>query len=372
MQEAFREHHGLQCGFCTPGMIMTAVDMREPQAATARRDDDPRGARGQYLPLHGLPQHRQGDRRRRARRWARRPRRRGQAGRAEPLRGPSGGAALNRLALRSVTVPWPSTQTPHRRAPPRADGGNTMSATGIGAAVRRKEDLRFITGQGRYTDDINRPGQAHAYFLRSPHAHATIKSIDTTAAAGDARRARHLHRRRPRRRQDRRPDLRLDDPLQGRLADEGRPASGARPGQGALCRRPRRRRRRRDAARRPRDAAEAIVVDYEVLPAVVDTAKAVEARAAGPRRRAGQHRVSTGTSATRPRPRRPSQGRQARHQARPRQQPAGAERDGAARRGRRLRPGTAPSRSTPPARTRMWRGSCSRPSSASRRSTSCA
>ena len=58
-----------------------------------------------------------------------------------------------------------------------------MSATGIGAPVRRKEDHRFITGQGRYTDDINRPGQAHAYFLRSPHAHATINAIDTKAAA---------------------------------------------------------------------------------------------------------------------------------------------------------------------------------------------
>ena len=57
-----------------------------------------------------------------------------------------------------------------------------MSATGIGAAVRRKEDQRFITGKGHYTDDINRPGQSFAYFLRSPHAHATIKSIDTSAA----------------------------------------------------------------------------------------------------------------------------------------------------------------------------------------------
>ena len=55
-----------------------------------------------------------------------------------------------------------------------------MSATGIGAAVRRKEDHRFITGKGQYTDDINRPGQAYAYFVRSPHAHATIKSIDTS------------------------------------------------------------------------------------------------------------------------------------------------------------------------------------------------
>ena len=58
-----------------------------------------------------------------------------------------------------------------------------MSATGIGAAVRRKEDQRFITGKGHYTDDINRPGQTHAYFLRSPHAHAKIKSIDHKAAA---------------------------------------------------------------------------------------------------------------------------------------------------------------------------------------------
>ena len=58
-----------------------------------------------------------------------------------------------------------------------------MSATGIGAAVRRKEDRRFITGTGHYTDDINRPGQAFAYFLRSPHAHATIKSIGIKPAA---------------------------------------------------------------------------------------------------------------------------------------------------------------------------------------------
>ncbi|MBO0766020.1 MAG: xanthine dehydrogenase family protein molybdopterin-binding subunit [Hyphomicrobiaceae bacterium] len=59
---------------------------------------------------------------------------------------------------------------------------STGSATGIGAPVRRKEDQRFITGKGRYTDDINRPGQTYAAFVRSPHAHANIKRIDTTAA----------------------------------------------------------------------------------------------------------------------------------------------------------------------------------------------
>ena len=54
---------------------------------------------------------------------------------------------------------------------------------GIGAPLKRKEDRRFLTGKGRYTDDINRPGQAYAYFLRSPHAHARIKGIDVSAAA---------------------------------------------------------------------------------------------------------------------------------------------------------------------------------------------
>jgi carbon-monoxide dehydrogenase large subunit len=58
-----------------------------------------------------------------------------------------------------------------------------MSATGIGAAVRRKEDLRFVTGKGQYTDDVSRPGQTHIYFIRSPHAHARLKGIDTKAAA---------------------------------------------------------------------------------------------------------------------------------------------------------------------------------------------
>src|SRR4030081_3249181 len=56
-------------------------------------------------------------------------------------------------------------------------------APGIGASVRRKEDQRFITGKGRYTADIDRPGQAYATFVRSPHAHAKIKKIETKAAA---------------------------------------------------------------------------------------------------------------------------------------------------------------------------------------------
>jgi aerobic carbon-monoxide dehydrogenase large subunit len=57
-----------------------------------------------------------------------------------------------------------------------------MTATGIGASVKRKEDNRFITGKGRYTDDINLKGQTFAYFVRSPHAHAKIKSINSAKA----------------------------------------------------------------------------------------------------------------------------------------------------------------------------------------------
>jgi carbon-monoxide dehydrogenase large subunit len=53
---------------------------------------------------------------------------------------------------------------------------------GIGAAPRRKEDLRFLTGRGNYVADIERPGMVFGVFVRSPHAHARIKSIDPGAA----------------------------------------------------------------------------------------------------------------------------------------------------------------------------------------------
>jgi carbon-monoxide dehydrogenase large subunit len=58
-----------------------------------------------------------------------------------------------------------------------------MSSTGIGASVRRVEDERFIRGRGRYVDDIERPGQVHAFVVRSTVAHGEIRRIDTAAAA---------------------------------------------------------------------------------------------------------------------------------------------------------------------------------------------
>ena len=56
------------------------------------------------------------------------------------------------------------------------------STTGIGAAVKRREDFRFIKGLGKYTDDLNLPGQLYMYVLRSPLAHAKINGIDTSQA----------------------------------------------------------------------------------------------------------------------------------------------------------------------------------------------
>ncbi len=53
----------------------------------------------------------------------------------------------------------------------------------IGQSIERREDGRFLTGKGQYTDDISLHGQTHAYFLRSPYAHARIKKLDTAAAA---------------------------------------------------------------------------------------------------------------------------------------------------------------------------------------------
>ena len=58
-----------------------------------------------------------------------------------------------------------------------------VASQGIGKPVRRREDARFLTGAGNYADDMNLPGQACAYVVRSPHAHARILSIEVGRAA---------------------------------------------------------------------------------------------------------------------------------------------------------------------------------------------
>ena len=58
-----------------------------------------------------------------------------------------------------------------------------MASSLIGSRVERKEDKKFLTGKGRYTSDINLTNQTYAYFVRSPHARATISKVDTTKAS---------------------------------------------------------------------------------------------------------------------------------------------------------------------------------------------
>jgi len=70
------------------------------------------------------------------------------------------------------------------------DGAPT--GTGIGQPVRRREDFRLLRGAGRYSDDVTLPGQAYAMMVRSPHAHALIRGIDTAAASAALARAGEL------------------------------------------------------------------------------------------------------------------------------------------------------------------------------------
>src|SRR4029434_2067099 len=56
----------------------------------------------------------------------------------------------------------------------------------FGKSIKRREDPRFITGRGQYVDDLKLPGMMYAAFVRSPHAHARIRKIDTAAASKHA------------------------------------------------------------------------------------------------------------------------------------------------------------------------------------------
>ena len=147
-----------------------------------------------------------------------------------------------------------------------------MSKFGVGQPVRRKEDQRLITGQGRYTADIRFEGQAAIAVVRSPYAHARINGIDTAAAAGHPGVLGVFTA----------ADLNASIPCQIPLENrDGSPRAD--PAHPVLC---------RDKARYAGDpvafvvaetaaaaheAVELVEVDFEPLPAVADTAKATEA-----------------------------------------------------------------------------------------------
>ncbi|MEJ1992425.1 MAG: xanthine dehydrogenase family protein molybdopterin-binding subunit [Maritimibacter sp.] len=148
---------------------------------------------------------------------------------------------------------------------------------GIGAANKRREDVRFLTGKGRYTDDININGQAYVHFLRSNVAHGRIKGIDLDAAeampgvikvftgadfegVGGLPCGWQIHSR------DGEPMQEPPHPVlaQGKVRHVGDPIAAV----------------VAETADQARDAAEAIEVDIEELPAVVDMKAALEDGAA--------------------------------------------------------------------------------------------
>jgi len=154
-----------------------------------------------------------------------------------------------------------------------------MGQFGIGQPVKRFEDRRFLRGEGRFQHDFNLPGQAHAVVLRSPHAHAKIRALDTgparaapgvlavltgddLAAAGLGAMGVPFQRKRP----DGSPmfaraHLGL---AQGKVRFVGEPVAFV----------------VAESLAQARDAAELVAVDYEILPSVTDTADAAEAKIA--------------------------------------------------------------------------------------------
>ena len=138
--------------------------------------------------------------------------------------------------------------------------------------MKRVEDPRLIRGLGTYTDDIRLPGMLHAAILRSPYAHARILGIDTAGRARDDGSGRRLHRRGRQRSVRRRAVRGVHSRSEGAQAHRAR-------GRPRVLRRPRRRRRRRRDPYIARDAIDAIDVDYDPLPAVVNPEDAHRERA---------------------------------------------------------------------------------------------
>ena len=170
-------------------------------------------------------------------------------------------------------------------------------ANPIGQSILRKEDVRFLTGAGQFTDDVNAQNATHAYFLRSPHAHARIRGLDTSrakAAPGvvaiftgdDLTGVNGLPCGWLITGTDGKPMNEPPHPVlaKGKVRHVGDPV--------ALV--------IAESRNQAKDAAELIDVDYEVLPAVVNCVDAQKSRGtAGPRRGAGQPLLRRGRSATR-------------------------------------------------------------------------
>ena len=145
LQAAFRECHALQCGFCTPGFLTTLTEFLQ-QHPNPSADEVRERISGNLCRCTGY----------------------------QPI--------VDAVLLAAERI---------RRSPDKApvptDERSTEPASAaklVGQAVRRTEDLALLRGQGRFVDDIVLPDSLHCAFVRSPYAHARIRSIDLAAARG--------------------------------------------------------------------------------------------------------------------------------------------------------------------------------------------
>ena len=134
IQTGFHEEHGLQCGFCTPGMMLTSVALLAENPSPTEEEI----------------------------RWA-----------------------LSGNVCRCTGYQNIVKAVQHAAAALAEEGCvmATVEPRGLGHSVKRLEDGRFLRGRGNYVDDITLPNMLHMELLRSPVAHARIKSIDTSRAA---------------------------------------------------------------------------------------------------------------------------------------------------------------------------------------------
>ncbi len=141
IQAAFKEEHGLQCGFCTPGMMLvgSALIEKNPDAHRRRR---PLGDLGSHLPLHRLHEHREGD-----------------PGRGARRRPQTAGPRLTANAERKE----PDQDGRHRRDPRYSDTASAASRTTDSSAAPATTSTTSTC-----------PGMLHMAILRSPYAHANL------------------------------------------------------------------------------------------------------------------------------------------------------------------------------------------------------